>query len=608
VQIVEGESAVNYNSLPSLQAFPGNTVFSGNAFLPAALQTQLTNTNTAQFTLAKLYTELGPITTEDRTKNHQQAVGVNGKFGRFVWRVDYTHAKSVDTITQPNQLSLPEFYAATDAVVNPANGAIVCRPTLSTDPVVAARYANCKPFNLFGFDASSPAARAYVAGTSRYEVINSSSDLSTNFSADLASLPAGPLSVAFGLDYRTADLDMTSNGDPAKPPDFTGLRGVVAAQQFYLTNQGVAHGSENVKEAYAELAIPLLRDRKVAKAFDLNTAVRRTDYSTSGSTTTWKLGTTWRPINDLMVRVTHSRDIRSPTLFDLFAGSLTTQGAALDPHTGVNAGFTLISSGNPVLDPEIGDTATTGIVYQPSGVKGLSLSLDYYDIELTGAVATLSTAALLLDCETSNGTAPSCANIQRPLPFSDHTAANAPTSVRSSGVNVARLKTNGIDLDVSYRTELGRGGQLGVRGYINSVGKFATQLSPAQPLIDFAGYNAAGSGGVSGAIPDLKGALSVNYRKGKFGVFVQENIIAALRLGPILRYVDPHVPAFNTTDVTFSYRRSDKWELFANASNIFNEIPPIVYGTSTPGLSLSTIVGLYDTTGRSLVVGTRFNF
>jgi outer membrane receptor protein involved in Fe transport len=507
---------------------------------------------------------------------------------------------------------MPQFYAAIDAAVHPTTGAVVCRPTLSADPIVAARYTGCAPFNLFGFDASSAAARSYVTGTSQYRVTNTLDDFSSNFSADVFSLPAGPMSVVFGLDYRTAELEITSNSDPAKPPDFTGLRGVVPAQatHFYLTNQGVAQGSEDVTELYGEFAIPLLKDRRMAQTHDLNGAVRETDYSTSGSTTTWKIGTTWRPVDDFMFRVTRSRDIRAPTLFDQFAGALTTQGAALDPHTGVNAGFTTVSSGNPDLEPEIGDTFTTGIVYQPSSVRGLSLSLDYYTIEVSGAIAALTPQAILLDCEASNGTAPSCANSQRPLPFSDRSPANIPISVRVSGINVARLETDGIDVDVSYRTQFGGGGEFGVRAYLTSVGKFATQLSSQQPMIDYAGYNAAGSGGVSGAIPQLKAALSVDYRKGKFGVFAQENIIDSLKLGPILRYVDPQVPSFYTTDVTFTYRggTQDNWELFATATNIFDETPPIVYGTSTPGLSLSTIVGLYDHTGRAFMIGTRLNF
>jgi iron complex outermembrane receptor protein len=612
VQILEGESTVEYNSLPNLQAFPGPSIFSGNAFLPAALQGQLTTTNTPSFVLAKLLTEIGPITTEDVVKNHQQAVGVNGVLGRFTWKVDYTHSKSEDDVVQPNQLRMPEFYAAIDAVVNPATSAVVCRPTLSADPVIAARYSGCQPFNLLGFDASSAAARSYVTGTSRYRVTNTVDDLTANFATEVFSLPAGPMSVVFGLDYRQADLEVTSNADPARPPSFAGLRGVVAAQatHYYLTNQGIAAGSEEVTEVYAEFALPLLKDRRAARAFDLNGAVRRTDYSTSGSVDTWKIGTTWRPIDDLMFRATRSRDIRSATLFDQFAGAQTTQGAALDPHTGVNAGFTTVSSGNPGLKPELGDTLTAGIIYQPSAIRGLSISLDYYEIDVSGAIATLTPLAILQDCEASNGTAPSCANVQRPLPFSDRSAANIPISVRVSGINVAQLETDGLDLDVSYRTQFDAGGQFGVRAYITSVGKFATQLSALQPMIDYAGYNAAGSGGVSGAIPEFKAALSVDYRKGKFGVFVQENFIDSLKLGPTLRYVDPQVASFYTTDVTLTYRAGSEqnWELFATGSNIFDETPPIVYGTSTPGLSLSTIVGLYDHSGRAFVLGTRFNF
>src|SRR5205823_4783556 len=97
----------------------------------------------------------------------------------------------------------------------------------------------------------------------------------------------------------------------------------------------------------------------------LNAAGRITDYSTSGQVKTWKLGTVWKPVADLTVRVTRSHDIRAPTLFDLFAGRQVTSATLADPHTGGVNPIRIFTGGNPALVPESGDTFTVGFVVQP---------------------------------------------------------------------------------------------------------------------------------------------------------------------------------------------------------------------------------------------------
>jgi outer membrane receptor protein involved in Fe transport len=614
-QVMGARSTIRTQTLPNELALPAGTLFSGNAFLPPALQQQLTNTGTASFGFTKIFNEHGPIQTHERISNLDEQVGIKGKIDRFNWNLNFLHGSSVYKFYQDNQFNQPYLYAALDAVVNPASGQIVCAPSISANPVVAARYAGCVPFNPFGNNAASPAAYAYVTqGASQFRAVNTINDLSANVSGHLFDLPAGPVAMAVGGEYHTAALRITSNANPATPPDFTGLRGVSLASQFFLTNQAVADASQKVEEGYAELAVPLLKDIPLIQALGLNAAVRLTHYSTTGSATTWKIGGTWQVNDDLTMRVTRSRDIRAPTLYDLFAGTQRAPTFVLDPHTGVNAGFSGISGGNPSLRPEVGNTITGGFVYQASWLKGLSLSADYYNVRMANAITSLTTLALIQDCEASGGTAPSCANITRPLPFSDRSAANAPTAVRSGNVNVSKVETSGIDLDVSFRTELA-GGVLTSRAYANYVFNFRTQLTAQQPLIDYAGYNAAGAGGVSGGVPRFKGNFSLDYKIGNLSIFAQENIIGSMKLGPpkLLVYVSPHIPAFYTTDMTLTYQLPPAWggkmELFATATNLFDATPPLVYQTSVPHASgLSTIISLYDTTGRAFVAGLRFKF
>ena len=541
-------------------------------------------------------------------------VGIEGSLGRrFSWQVDYAYGDSLSNVRHENVLALPHFYAALDSVVSPS-GQTVCYPSLSTDPVVAARYADCVPWNPFGFGAASAAANAYVTGISRFRTENTTDDITGSVAGNLFDLPAGPLSVAMGGTYRTANLDMTSNADPTHPPDATGLRGVVANAAYYLTNQGTAQGDVSIKEAFIEFGIPVIKDKALTDSLDLNAAIRYSDYSTTGSETPWKFGAVWKINDGVMMRATRSRDIRAPTLYDLYAGTLLSlSGAALDPHTNTQVGFNTGGGGNPSLQPEIGDTTTAGVSFSPGRFAG---SIDFYTIEITDAISTLSPLAILTSCEVSGGTAASCANIVRPFPFSDHSPANAPSLVTTVGINATKVKMSGVDVDLSYRADLPKG-QLTFRAYLGYVDEFLTQVTSDQPTIDYAGWSGGGAGGVSAAIPQFKGTLSANYTIGSFGVFVQENMIDEIHLGPPLNnntsgvYVNPAISGFYMTDVTFTWRPKPVWgkdiELFGSVTNLWDRRAPIVDSTIAAGNSLSTINGLYDTTGRAFMVGVRFS-
>ena len=119
------------------------------------------------------------------------------------------------------------------------------------------------------------------------------------------------------------------------------------------------------------------------------------------------------------------------------------------------------------------------------------------------------------------------------------------------------------------------------------------------------------SGGVASAIPKFKGTFSVDYTIGGFSIFAQENVIGKIKLGPTSVYDEAPLPAWFTTDLTLSYDLSaygHDAEIFISATNLFDDAPPKFYGTTAPGIGLSTIVGLYDTTGTQITTGVRFNW
>ena len=608
-------SDLTYLALANALAPPAPaTIFSGNAFLQPSVQSLLTANNTPSFDISEYFGEAGgPNPTKERTDFYMATVGFEGRFGgSWSWNAAYTHGRSEHHVDQHHLLNFQKAYAALDAVRDPATGNIVCRPTLDPDPVVRQRFAGCVPFNPMGFRAYSAAALNYITGTSSYDAAITQDSITASVQGDIIDLPAGPVSVAFGGEWRRQKLKLDSNADPAlldTPAErneyFRGLRGVSPAALFYfVTNVGTANGSVKVKEGFAEIGVPVLKDTPFFQSLELNGAGRITDYSTSGTVKTWKLGATWKPVNDLLLRVTKSRDIRAPSLFDLFAGDQFGIGTLVDPVSGETNTVTQITGGNPNLKPEKADTFTFGGVVTPRFLPGFSMSVDYFKLKIDGAIGTLSIGQAIQNCLASGGTAPECALVMRPSPKA------FPTGARIAPSNIAFLKTSGIDFDATYRTELGNG-NLNLRLYASYLDSYKTQQSATAPVLEFAGRGSSANQPIGR--PKWRGTFNVNYNIGGLGLFVSEQYIGKLKLGsqePNQIFADPKVKPVWYTDATISYRLPSlggTTELFLTVNNLFDKDPPLIPGT-LPGLNLPTIISLYDTVGRAFTFGARAKF
>lgn len=593
------DSRTQYNT--QAQSILGFTIFSGNAFLNPALQARMGPNDS--FTLFRYFNGRGPIETTERVQSAMMSAGAEGKLGAWRWNLDYTHGLSITNMSQRG-FQIQRLAAALDSVKD-GSGNIVCRVTI-TNPGL---YPGCVPLNAFGQGSESAAAFDYALGDSRYRARNTTDDISLSFHGPLLQLPAGPLDVAVGAEYRAQSLNVTSNSDPSVVPDFTGLRGIPATrrQMFNNTNVGLAHGSVKVKEAFAEVNAPLFKDAPALRELSLNAAGRITDYSTSGRVETWKVGAVWKPVDDIMIRITRSRDIRAPSLFDLFAGVQTNPTTLNDPHTNVSASFRVVSGGNPALKPEVGDTFSAGLVVKPRFLPGFSMSVDYYKLRIKGAITTQSVTDILNECEQSNGASPTCNLIERPLPFSDRSAANLPIQVSTISQNISFLDTRGFDIDASYQAPVA-GGHLQLRAYVNIVDRFLQQNNSTAPVYDYAGYGANGT--LAAARPKFKGTLSANFEKGPLGIFVQESVIGKMKIGPTQVYAVPDIKPVAYTDATITYKLALPGDpaLFFTVTNIFDRKPPLVAAPSSPGLYYPTLYTLYDVVGTTITGGVRFKF
>jgi iron complex outermembrane recepter protein len=594
----------------------GLIIQSENAFLSPAIRALLPANSTFQLgrwvdpemvPVGKVDLPI-PYTTQT-SRSLMINTGVSGSLGgSWKWDLNYVHGETKFR-SSTHEVNMLKLFAAVDAVRDASNN-IVCRVTL-TNPGL---YPGCVAFNPFGQGAPSQAAVDYVFGDSIWSVRNIMDIGSANITGTPFSTWAGPVGIAIGGEIRRQSLRQMSNADPAVPIDFTGLRGLPTGTpvRFNTVNVGSANGEVDVKEVYGEITVPLARDIPALDRLDLSGAVRYTDYSTSGGVTTWKLGLDYRPFDDLRLRVTRSRDIRAPSLYDLFAGTQQSLRVITDPHTGISQPVLSLVQGNSTLTPEIGNTLTYGAVYEPSWLPGFGISVDAYDIRIEDAISPIDPVVALQSCEDSGGTGPTCSLITRPLPFSDRTAANFPSSVLQVPINVATLRQKGIDFEASYRFSA-LGGDIELRGLASHIYDLRTDLGFNQPVQQSAGYR---------TIPKWRGSLSASFQTERFGIFVQErftgsynmSIYRNLTTGADAQFFADHgrAPNYGYTDVTLTakpfYERGA--ELFFTVNNLFNTTPPVLFpsGNNSVNLYYPTIRTSYDIVGRYFTAGFRVKF
>lgn len=550
--------------------------------------------------------------------------GLEAKLGGMNWNLHYQHGVSSTTNSFINNTIYGNLYASLDAVdqgqfqSGTANGNIVCRATL-TNP---GSHPGCVPLNAFGAPLSTQqAALDYVFGTSKTRPQFTMDNVEVSVAGEAFENWAGPVRFALSGEYRWTKLDVTTNAPSTLVADCTGIRfNCTQGVTSYYSNAQVTPISvkENVKEAALEVDFPLLRDSSVGSA-NLNAAVRFTDYSTSGSVTTWKIGGDWLPTDGLRLRATYSRDIRAPSLYDLFQPSTVASSGYSDVHTPYSGIVPTETSGNANLTPEVAKTLTFGAVFAPPSIPGLSISVDYYKINMSNAISDVDGRLATVQnlCEADNGTGPFCSLYVRPNPFSDRTVANAPTLVRATKLNAASLKTWGIDAEINYTFDVGGGGRLSFRGLVGYQPQYTSILLPGTAPQILAG---AASIQLTGGVPKLRLTGFINYTNSNFSIDVMERWRSSLRQStnaqenttPGTFYAIPKVPSVAYTDITFTaFIGQDKGkQVFFSVQNVFNKQPP-VYVTAgfsgTPAFQYPSVIG-DDVIGRYFTAGVRLKF
>ena len=594
------------------------TIYSGNAFLQPDYQAALNAMGTPSFNLNRYDEDFGNrITFVTQTRSIVLTAGLTGLMAdRYNWELYFTHGEGRTRQTSLNNVNSERFYAAVDAVAAPAGNAldvaastVVCRAALIAPQI----YRNCIPIDVFGDGAPSQAARNYVVGTTWWTAQNSMDDVAANIGGDVFRGWAGPISSDVGIEYRAQSLDEITNV-PDNTFDPTGLRGNFAPGTLKWTKDiaGPAHGANSVREANLEVNVPLLKGVPLVHEMALNGAFRYTDYSTSGDAQTWKLGLDWQPLDDLHLRAMQSRDIRAPTIFDLYQGQQVTIVGHQDLLTSSGGSVDLEAQGNPNLVPEVSRNTILGLTYMPGWLRHFSASLDYYRISISHAIGVVSGTSPDVEnaCNASGGESSFCQYIVRPHPISDTSLANYPILLTSQKLNTASVRTEGIDVELGYTADLSEldpvlEGALGAHLFWAHQPMLKTQSMPGAVILNMAGTAQA---------PDDRVTIIMNYGLGPFAFDLLERYQSSFRQSsnPTLVYAIPDVRAYFQTDIELSYDLSGidlPAVVFLSVDNFFN-VQGGLYQTSgftgNPGLNYPVGPGA-DIFGRYFTLGIRLN-
>jgi outer membrane receptor protein involved in Fe transport len=531
----------------------------------------------------------------------------------------------------------------------------------------------CIPINLFGPAGSiSPEQVSYLSENSTSTNRTSLAQARALLTGDIgvsSPFADNPIGFAVGAEYRKYRASQDSDILSQTPGELGGAGG--AFVNF--------SGGYEVYEGYGEVIAPLVTDRNFFKSLTVEGGVRYSSYKVDApgtpkyDTWTYKGAATWEPTDGLKLRGSYQHAVRAPNINELFAplstaltnlsydacagaapvtnanlravclaqGATAAQIGNIETPTAAQANFT--GGGNLALRPEKSNSYTLGVIFQPTFVPGLSVSVDYYSIKITDAISQPTSGDAYNYCfgdaagsgiTAASATNPLCTQIRRNPDTGalDGDAATTPGLLILPS-NLGRIKTNGIDLTASYRRDLGFAKlNLSFSGNWTDKSLFqATPTSNVRSCVGFYGQNcgspaSAGPNSTAGSIqPEFSwnqrttltfGAVDVSLLwrhiskvKAENGVnFFDGTLTGGSLAGKDVNF--GRIPAFNYFDLAARVGVSDNFDLTLTAMNLFDKQPPIVGSTigTTTFNSGNTYPSTYDALGRRFAVGARFKF
>ncbi len=551
------------------------------------------------------------------------AIGMRGDLGNvsdsflknLSYDVYYSFARSEDSSRQEGSASRSRYAAA---LLSAGGGAA---------PVA----------NIFGQNLDEAAVNAIKINATN--VTNAEQQVAAaTLGGEAFDLPAGAVGFSVGVEWRTAEAEYI-------PDEFLRSGDVVGFNPGLPTA-----GDVTSKDVFAELRVPILADIPAVQNLAANAGFRSSDYDLEGvgRVSTYLYGLDWRVNKTLAFRGQFQRAIRAPNIGDLFGGLQLNFSTLTDPcssrntanqsqavrdlciATGVPASAVFTagvqpdniipnrSGGNPNLQEESSDTRTFGLVFTPTFLPDLAVTIDYFNITLDDAISQLGGGAQntlnLCYLTVQDAASDFCQAVHR-NPATG--AISVPFSLDVLQANIGKLETSGIDLQARYGFEVGPG-----RIDISSAWTYTDEftLTPMQAVPENKNRCVGAYGATCGEpIPELKGVTRFTWTLGDLGVSLRHRFIdsvttdryvlpktaGAATVPSLASFTNPKLDAQNYFDLSLTYDFSEKTEVYLSANNVFDTDPPIIVGQGGYG---NTFPATYDYAGVTFLLGVKKGF
>lgn len=605
--------------------------------------------STATFTIPAVYrrtVEVGPRTSRYVTTMFDYKVGVRG------------------SITDSLNFDLSGAYGQSNQVQNLAGYTLKSRVSqaLLADNTTACRTTSngCVPLNLFGGEGSiTPAMVKFIQGTSTVGVDTGLSQVRGVINGDLGVASPGattPINFAAGAEYRKYTFSRSPDNLSQVPGELGGGGGAVLPFS----------GGYNVTEGFAEANVPLIEDKPLFNNLSLEAGIRQSQYKVNApndpsfNATTWKVGANWEPTDGVKLRGGYQRAVRAPNIGELFAPSVTgLTSLAVDPCSGTkaqgNANLSAVciaqgasaaqiaagsiqdpaagqanatGGGNPSLLPEVADTFTIGAVLTPSVLPRFSLTVDYFNVKVNGAITSPTPADVINACfgsiTAASATSTACTSIRR-NPTTGRLSGPSGTvpGLPTPSSNLGHIATSGIDISAAYSTDVGFAKlAFNLNGTYTIDNRF--KATPTSVDRDCVGQYSVNCGSIQ---PKWQHNLRTTLDFDSINVSLLWRYIDAVEYerllsrrfsgtitgsGPLVgqQYNFNHISAANYFDLSAGFKVMNNFSLDFLVSNLFDRKPPIVGSTlgTTGQNSGNTYPSTYDALGRryTVTLGVKF--
>lgn len=562
-----------------------------------------------------------PRVSENNVKSFHFDAAVEGTFDfndrPFDWDVGLNYNQYDVTETASGNINL----LALQKALGPSfiNSAGVAQCGTAANPIAlgtSAALGQCTPFDVLGgASAATPEAMKYIGTLLNATSQSKSKQYFANITGGLFDMPGDAGEFAFAAGYEHREVSGYDHPDALSAAGYTTD---LAA--------GAASGKYKANEFYLEFMIPLLKDLPGAQELSLDIASRYSDFDKFGDTINSKFSLTWRPINDLLVRGTYGEGFRAPTMDDTFGGGSQTFdkftdpcdasfGMLNDPRVAARCQSEGLSStyrqtdaagkpittrdvqgnsafqsgvGNDQLQPETSKTRTVGMVYSPSYVPGLDVSLDWYKITVSNVITAVSANYVLGQCY-QNGVAQFCDQYGR-----DVTTGQV-TSLSRGNANLGALETEGYNFGVRYRLPETAIGTFGVNLDANYLSAFRQQSAKGAEWDNYAGY---------WNYPRVRATLGLNWAKDTLSANWGMRYYGGFRDYCYDEGVECNEPNYQTPnggwaggegankkgaivyhDVSVTWQAPWDGSVTVGARNVFDKQPPITYSVSNSSAS-----------------------